>query len=99
MITKLRKALEDSNELLRNLGVILGESDLVTKRIAENNSVLTEPLRNCDVGTAEEQVKRFKEFCNEGYKNCGSCPLYTSGTIEEYCELRWSQLPYEKGKT
>lgn len=54
--------------------------------------------RNCDVGTAEEQAKRFTEFC---YKNrnaercCGDCPAFNRGGFAG-CELAWAQLPYEE---
>lgn len=56
------------------------------------------PLRNCDVGTAEEQAKRFHSFC-ESNKQCGdvySCERCKLNSIED-CELAWSQMPYEEG--
>jgi hypothetical protein len=64
------------------------------------NAALSAPPRNCDVGTSEEQAKRFDDFCDSymyaaNYKSCGTCPLWTSGTIGEHCELKWSQLPYK----
>jgi len=62
-------------------------------------SALAEPVKNCEVGTAEEQGKRFTEFC---YKNrnmercCGDCPAFNRGGFAE-CELVWAQMPYEEG--
>lgn len=52
------------------------------------------PLRNCDVGTAEEQSERFNMFCLP--IKCRECKLYT----EEKrcgCIFRWEQIPYEEG--
>ena len=49
------------------------------------------PRRNCDVGTAEEQSKRYDEFCD--IHDCGSdCPLFKADS----CELAWAQMPYEE---
>lgn len=57
--------------------------------------------RNCDVGTVEEQGKRFTAFC---YKNrnaescCGDCPAFNKRVPRgAECELTWAQMPYEKG--
>ena len=56
-------------------------------------------LRNCDIGTAEEQEERFTKFCLED-RPCAAgggvfcafeCPL---NTIEN-CRLKWAQMPYE----
>lgn len=55
---------------------------------------LKEPLRNCDVGTAEEQAERFGEFCAEHINSsraCFGCPLFSSIT----CCIGWEHLPYE----
>ena len=61
-------------------------------------AALAEPARNCDVGTEEEQAQRFNDFCRIGEKSyCSDCPLWDSGTIGHYCELRWAQMPYEEG--
>ena len=53
--------------------------------------------RNCDVGTDEEQSRRYEELCDR--HTCGSicsltgCPMY-----EHDCSpFAWSQLPYEEG--
>ena len=52
-------------------------------------SVNSFPLRNCDVGTAEEQAKRCFAYCNQ--QICKDCPCNTIGR----CTLIWSQMPYE----
>ena len=39
---------------------------------------LSAPPRNCDVGTANEQIERHKKWCNSDrciYKNCGECHI------------------------
>ena len=55
------------------------------------NSALAEPPRNCDVGTVKEQSERFAKFCYP--QKCNKCKLHT----DEFCVLRWSQMPYEEG--
>ena len=56
------------------------------------NASLSAPLRNCDVGTAEEQNNRFLKFCES--LDCERyCPLFKA----ESCELAWAQMPYEEG--
>lgn len=57
---------------------------------------LSMPARNCDVGTAKEQIRRFDEFC--GSLDCHECPIYEltdDGGMED-CALTWAQMPYGK---
>lgn len=57
------------------------------------------PLRNCDIGTAEEQAIRFHKYCSRQSQDdilCLGCPLFGK---EEQCEFVWAQMPYEEGKT
>ena len=55
-------------------------------------------LRNCDVGTLEEQVKRMDAYCAShgeriGYSwRCDECPLCSI----DRCELEWAHMPYEE---
>lgn len=57
-------------------------------------SALSAPLRNCDVGTAEEQIQRFNDYCNAHYSikcnepECGACPLWTSGLCGDDCQFK-----------
>lgn len=61
-------------------------------------AALAAPPRNCDVGTPEEQERRYERFCDshkwvddEGANAClADCPLYN--TTE--CALHWAQTPY-----
>jgi hypothetical protein len=67
--------------------------------IAWGKKALNEPLRNCDVGTPEEQGMRMAKFCREQYKKtdgvslCSSCPFHNNEGLE--CQFEWAQMPYE----
>ena len=58
-------------------------------------AALSTPPRNCDVGTAEEQARRYEELCDS--HTCGSicsgsgCPLYDY----DCSPFAWAQMPYE----
>lgn len=62
---------------------------------------ISKPLRNCDVGTVDEQEERFCDFCNrhtnEDAQHCNDCPINNIHT-EADCVLVWSQMPYEETK-
>lgn len=98
----MREALENSNGLLEELARIGEWGESARGQIAENKKALEVPLRNCDVGTAEEQDERFNKFCFSYYDinnsdcSCGKCPL-RENNIKVTCEFAWSQMPYEKG--
>lgn len=71
------------------------DSDILEKI----NSALAEPVKNCEVGTAEEQSERFDKFCHENInvqRCCGDCPAFR--TTRDDCELVWAQLPYKAKK-
>ena len=53
--------------------------------------ILEKPLRNCDVGTADEQIERHLAYCNDPEMMCGS-----SGSLAcRKCFAKWTQMPYE----
>lgn len=58
------------------------------------NAALSTPPRNCDVGTTEEQERRYEKLCDS--HTCGSsgsdCPLYDY----DCSQLAWAQMPYEE---
>lgn len=66
-------------------------------------AALAEPMKNCEVGTAEEQRDRFDSYCTK-IPMCERC-VKCRGTDEvigdeythEECVLAWEQMPYEKG--
>ena len=73
--------------------------------LAVIETALSEPPRNCDVGTAEEQAKRFYAFCGHhrfqsGIKGmCSSlCPCIRCRDMCN-CITTWAQMPYEEGGT
>ena len=51
--------------------------------------------RNCDVGTAEEQFKRWETFCLKYDNDCTGCPCGDSTHPTAYCFAKWAQKPYE----
>ena len=55
-------------------------------------TALSAPLRNCDVGTVEEQEMRLEEFCDSHECNI-DCPLSNYNCSQ----LSWAQMPYEEG--
>jgi hypothetical protein len=101
MSSKLREALKDAKRTLgrwrEDLPVSAWEE--VDTTILEIQTALAEPLRNCDVGTAEEQYARFVDFCWRyrtvsvgGNSSCNDCPIKG----RKVCQLAWAQMPYEK---
>ena len=71
--------------------------ELCDLRDSHVKPALAAPPRNCDVGTDEEQSRRYEELCDR--HTCGSrcsasgCPMY-----EHDCSpFAWEQMPYEGG--
>ena len=57
-------------------------------------------LRNCDVGTAEEQYGRFLKWCKryvEMTDDCSGCPAYKKRYNNFSCQIEWGQMPYIEG--
>lgn len=52
-------------------------------------SALSAPPRQCDEGSAEEQVVRFKAECHKHF--CNNCRL---GDDQKICGIKWAQTPY-----
>ncbi len=96
----MRRALRDVSRVAEEMtrGTITGESvdrktvDEWAMRLCEIVSRdLAIPLRQCDVGTPEEQQNRFNRFC----RPCADgCPFLECRTIVE-CAIKWAQMPYE----
>lgn len=69
--------------------------------LAEIEAALSAPPRNCDVGSAEEQFRRYISFCRSRSREmmgdgCQWCPANRTkvyGTSN--CDLAWAQMPYE----
>lgn len=92
---KMRKALElIRSEMLKDSGFGLTASfHAVIDELTQD--ALSAPPRNCDVGTPEEQTRRFDAFCAahhfQSEKCCSNCPCRGA----DNCEFKWGQLPYE----
>lgn len=78
------------------------EVSKIRDAIANAGLVLATPPRNCDVGTAEEQHKRYVDFCCR-QDCCGRCPLENAidapfgSDSKAICTLAWVWMPYEEG--
>lgn len=111
---EIANALQEVRDLLEKIHSAYSDSQgdisiyQLRKTISVVNSALAKPLRNCDVGDAEEQFARFKKWC-EGkfYKRpmnaltdepCKSCPCYSVAVngVDGCNYLRWAQMLYEK---
>lgn len=103
---KLREALETLVDVVEawqdHLPSAIREGE-VSAALDKANAALAEPVRNCEVGTLEEQAFRFAEFCDswkvvddmtECDKCNGDCPLIG---MDGECKLAWAQMPYEEG--
>ena len=91
-IHNLRDALEWLYSSIRDEAELDGEmsNDHAIQLGFITNMLEKFPLRNCDVGTAEEQSERYDKFCD--IHDCRSdCPLFKADS----CELAWAQMPYE----
>ena len=72
--------------------------DFIPSILGRIDGILEAPKRNCDVGTAKEQMERFRAFCvtmHDNIHHCKQCPLDGASAT---CEFEWSLLPYEKGE-
>ena len=96
MSGKQREALSDAcyamfNFLKTHYGSCYEE---MANALDKAKAALADPIRNCDVGTAEEQLKRFNKFCFP--IKCSECQLHTDEDSHD-CIFRWAQMPYEEG--
>ena len=99
---KLRDALEDARNFLLKPCCGSSEAQSIVSRI---DCALAAPPRNCDVGSAVEQKKRFVEYCKghrikiAGHADvCNpKCPCRKDGDLN-LCVLAWAQMPYEERK-
>ena len=106
---KLREALVSVQKKIHYLiGSLNVPNSLVAYRMEINgiiNAALAEPVKNYEVGTAQEQAKRWEKFCSEHHKEwiggkiptgpC-ECPCYEGNSCNHFA---WAQLPYESEAT
>lgn len=59
------------------------------------NHAISIPLRNCDVGTTDDKIRRFRDHCLKVEKpgECMYCHNPPVNLIR--CVMDWMQLPYE----
>jgi len=95
----MRDALESAcNWCLNRLG---NASYQVTVEglLSTINAALSAPPRNCDVGTAEEQYRRYWEMCSaKDVNQCAYCEFRKTSNLNcsrDKCFATWAQMPYE----
>lgn len=86
---KQRDALEEADIVLSALGY-----DASSPIRLQIKDALDETVRNCDIGSADEQLKRHDKFCASSVAECSG--VSTNDCIR--CFACWSQMPYEKGE-
>lgn len=110
MSSKLRDALSDACYAMFNfLKTQNGGYEEMAIALDKAKSALAEPVRNCDVGTAEEQAERFRKFCGahkpdehqfteHGELLCPSTGCELIACNFGHCALVWAHMPYEEVK-
>ena len=84
----ITELIEQLKAMPKNMEGFNSDGELVvlnTHKVAEE---LKKSLRNCDVGTAEEQVERHLKLCNNDRCVFACCSV---------CFAEWSQMPYDEG--
>lgn len=101
----MREALEEISEIVQRTIFLYGDFPAELHDIFRKaQSALAAPPRNCDVGTAEEQVGRWEEFCTHHHKKmignkiplgpC-ECPCYEGNSCNFFI---WAQMPYDESE-
>jgi hypothetical protein len=96
MSSKIREALSKASIALSWATHHHLTEDDAKECLAIVDAALAEPVRNCDVGTAEEQEQRFIALCNKQHDDCFMCPVQNNIKAQCDCKFVWSQMPYEK---
>ena len=103
---KIRAALEQAKDIARTIYSTSEtgspHEDLAEKIVELANAALAEPVRNYEVGTADEQALRFVEFCGkhhtvQGRWICHECPCKGNMNEIPHCLTKWAQMPYKEG--
>lgn len=103
MSSKIRDALLKADVLV---SIATFDEDVNIEEVAkirsEIKSALAEPLKNCEVGTPEEQSVRMAKFCSEQYEKsdgimlCSGCRFHGIRGLD--CQFAWAQMPYDEGE-
>jgi hypothetical protein len=85
----MREALEAYLALWNN--GTMNDLDKLRRVVGNMRAALSAPLRNCDIGTPEEQSRRFDAYCRRRKCECLKCPC----NVLPRCCLVWAQMPYK----
>ena len=96
---KLREALEALLNLAYEVEDMNSDSgprtSMPTKFVIDTaKAALSEPIKNCEVGTADEQLTRHGDWC--AMRPTTAHPCLDRGWCRK-CFADWSQMPYEGG--
>lgn len=94
---KLREALEATNKFLESAitdGKVTAQDITALRDIV--SAARSEPVRNCDVGTAKEQEQRYLRLKKEHIDKLTRCP-HVGCAVFFPDSLYWAQMPYEEG--
>ena len=86
---KMREALMEASIALSSATHHHMTEDDAKDCLAVIEAALSDPPRNCDVGTADEQSERFDRWCDR--KNIKDC----WGIGCRKCLIAWAQMPYD----
>lgn len=65
-------------------------------RVAAAMRAYKSEMRNCDVGTAEEQRVRFEAWCGkQPERYCKACAECQTQRYAINCFCKWAQMPHE----
>jgi hypothetical protein len=101
---KLRESLKEIADICD--GKDIGGLDRLVSIYNIAKHALAEPLKNCEVGSIQEQAERFRSFCgmhkpevNEfsehGELLCPSTGCELIACNYGQCALAWTHMPYE----
>jgi hypothetical protein len=94
---KMREALHSLVDVIERLDgnnpLWWHNNALGVKALKTAKTALAEPLRNCDVGTAEEQEERYIKLKREHVDRLLRCPAEGHSFFPD--SLYWAQMPYE----
>ena len=96
MSSELRAALDKIGSISAYVAKESGEADTakyMNDIISIVQEIVAEPLKNCEVGTPEEQYNRFIYCCTERKISCRK--TFNRGCA--ICYAKWMQMLYEKG--
>ena len=90
---KMREALQQAKDAILAARKKMGVDNPIILEIID--AALAAPPRNCDVGTEQEQARRFLKYCVK--QDCEkACPFRDCKNSHE-CAFAWAQMPYEEG--